>query len=374
MAGAAGLGLILVWYTATSEVPWLYLLATWVFAFIAAAYAYAVWNRTGLRLHVALKASRPAAGSPAESLPDNLFRGGPQPGPIFEGDGAEVEVGLDTTGSARGPAWLRGEVGGKPVSFGTGLVPRQGWRRLKVLRELRRGPLGSVAWQVQTSDALGFFVSRRADPDREVALVLPRFASLREGREVRELEASAPATRAGSGQEVFGVREFRPGDSLRRIHWRSTARHGELIVTEFEPPGARTLAIYLDPLPMTREVADQIARIAASEAWDCIRDGGRVSLWAPGLEPSEPRAGRDLWAVLEWLARYEPASTPPGNGSGAPAARGEVVLVTATADPALVEATEFAAARGGRVRAWVVGEADIGLEVPTTRVDTTWPL
>src|SRR5438445_13416249 len=106
--------------------------------------------------------------------------------------------------------------------------------------------------------------------------VFRRFKALAERQNVRELEASIAAPRAGSGTEMFGAREYRPGDPLRRIHWRSSARHGELIVREFEPPGVQTVGIFCDPSPPTAEAADQIARLAASEAWDCLRAGGRV--------------------------------------------------------------------------------------------------
>src|SRR5207247_7468860 len=167
----------------------------------------------------------------------------------------------------------------------------------------------------------------------------------------RELEASLVAPRAGSGTELFGIREYRPGDSLRRIHWRSSARHGELVVREYEPPGAKTLGLFLDPAPATVDVADQVARIAASEAWDCIREGGRVTLWAPGLQATEPAQGRDLWAVLEWLARYPgaPADDPPPPAT-------EAVMVSGTADARLVEAVESARRRGARTRGWIIGE------------------
>jgi hypothetical protein len=250
---------------------------------------------------------------------------------------------------------------------------------------------------------------------------------------VRELEATAAAPRAGSGNELFGIREYRPGDSLRRIHWRSSARHGELVVREYEPPGLQTLTILVDSSPATQEVADQIARIAASEAWDCIREGGRVVIGAPGLEPSE--APRDMWSQLEWLARYpdvpsggfaatspasgeglarypnlpsggfaatSPASgeglarypdvpsggfaaTSPASGEGlarypdvpsggfaatSPASGEEVVLITASDDPELMEVAE----RARRGRVWVVGEAEIDTELPLERVGTQWPL
>jgi uncharacterized protein (DUF58 family) len=369
--GAVALGLVLEWYAATSEVPWLFLLAAWVFAFTAVAGAYAAWNRAGLKLHLRVVSNHPAAGSPVEDMSDQLLRGGPLPGPVFEGDGLEVEVGIDTTGAARGPAWLTGRIGAQAIALGTGLVPRTGWRRLQVVRELRRGPVGATAWQIASSDPLGIFRSRHFCADTEVALVLPRFTSLVARPQTRELEASLAAPRAGSGTELFGVREYRPGDALRRIHWRSSARHGELVVREYEPPGAQTLGIFCDPSPASREVADQVARIAASEAWDCIREGGRVLLWAPGLGSSAFAEARSFWALLEWLARY-PAAGDAGDVH--PPRVSDAVAVTGGSDPDLVEALDTVKGRGGRIRAWVVGDAELDLDGSIQRVGTRWPL
>jgi len=170
---------------------------------------------------------------------------------------------------------------------------------------------------------------------------------------------------------MFGVREYRPGDPLRRIHWRSSARHGELIVREFEPPGVQTLGIFCDPSPPTPEVADQIARLAASEAWDCLRAGGRVVLWTPGAEPSLPSDSRSLWALLEWLARY------PNKADGleglAPRV-GDAIAVMATASPEIDDALVTIRHRGGTVSAWVVGDADVGSDINVQRAGLLWPL
>ena len=170
----------------------------------------------------------------------------------------------------------------------------------------------------------------------------------------------------GAGNELFGLREYRPGDSLRRIHWPSSARRGEIVVREYEPPGKTTLALLLDPAPPTADHADQVARIAASEAWDCIREGGLVSLWSPGLEATPPSG--DLWGVLEWLARYPyatpgPASRPPRSGE-------EVVVITASANADVMQTAE--ASR--QSRGWIVGEVDVTADVPLERVGTRWPL
>ncbi len=360
---------MLEYYGSSSEVPWLFLLASWIVGLAFAALVYAVWNRSGLRLHLAVRESRPGQDSPVEHLPDHLLRGAPMPAAVFEGDAVELEVGLDTTGSPRGPARVTGLAGGELLSAATGVVPKSGWRFTVELKGLRRGPVGARSWVVESSDIVGFFRGRRANPEAEIALVLPRFVSLVRTPRVHELEASVAAPRAGSGTELFGVREYRPGDSRRRIHWRSSARLGDLVVREYEPPGVQTLGIFCDPHPASLEIADQVARIAASEAWDCIREGGRVMLWSPGLEPTLPSEARSLWALLEWLARY-----PGADGSEPPPAVSEAVAVTGRSDPELVEALETVRRRGGTIRAWVVGDADLDVDAPVQHTGTAWPL
>jgi len=358
------------YYGTTSEVAWLFLLAYWIGALIVAAYVYARWNWRGLRAGLGLGGARPGPDSPLEALPEQLLRSGPLPAPLFEGDLADIELRLTTNGSSRGPARLSGSIGGVEVSAATGVVPKGGWMEHRTLGPLRRGAIVASNWVLESSDPLGFFRFVRKGANGEVGLVLPRFASLSSAPQARELEASVSAPRSGSGMELFGVREYRPGDPLRRIHWKSSARLGELVVREYEPPGVQTLGIFCDPHPTSREVADQVARLAASEAWDCIRGGGRVVLWAPGLEPSQPSEARSLWALLEWLARYP--DSPGGDGSAPSVA--DAVGVTGESDALLVEALETVRQRGGRVRAWVVGEAQLEIDAPVTRVGTAWPL
>ena len=307
-AGALAVAAVVFYYGSTSEVAWLFLLAYWIAALIVAAYLYARWNWRGLAAGFGLAAIHPAPDSPVDELPEQLLRSGPIPAPVFEGDSAEIELGLTTRGAARGPARLSGSVGGVEVRAATGVVPKAGWKVRRTVGPVARGPILAQDWVLESSDPFGFFRFRRKGADGEVGLVLPRFTSLTARPQARELEASIAAPRAGSGNELFGVREYRAGDPLRRIHWRSSARLGELVVREYEPPGVQTVGIFCDPDPATREVADQVARLAASEAWDCIRGGGRVVLWGPGLEPTAPGEARSLWALLEWLARYPEAS------------------------------------------------------------------
>jgi uncharacterized protein (DUF58 family) len=291
--------------------------------------------------------------------------------PVFEGDRMKVRIKLASRHGTRGPARVSGWFGGTELSAAAGRVPKEGWSELRVLGPLRRGPVAARDWAMERGDPLGFFNHRNKGKDFELTLVLPRFKALAIRPNVRELEASVAAPRAGSGTEMFGVREYRPGDPLRRIHWRSSARHGELIVREFEPPGVQTVGIFCDPSPPTPEAADQIARLAASEAWDCLRAGGRVVLWTPGAEPSLPSDSRSLWALLEWLARYPDKV----DGVAAQAPRvGDAIAVMATANPEIDDALATLRHRGGAVRAWVVGDADVGLDMNVQRAGLEWPL
>jgi len=369
LAGALILAAAIFYYGSTSEVAWLFLLAYWIAALAAAAFLYTLWNR-GLRGALKVRGTESGEGSPMEELPERIVAGGPLV-PVFEGDRMQVELRIETSRGARGPARISGSIGAAELSAAAGLVPRRGWGEVHRVGPLRRGPIGAHGWVLETGDPLGFFRHRGPSVDSELALVLPRFAALATRPETRELEASLAAPRAGSGTEMFGVREYRPGDPLRRIHWRSSARHGELIVREFEPPGAQTLGIFCDPSPPTHEAADQIARLAASEAWDCLRAGGRVVLWAPGAEPSRPNEARSLWALLEWLARF-PSQVDARGAQPPPVA--DAIVVTAGRNADIDDALEAVRQRGGSVRAWVVGDAELDIDAPIQRAGLQWPL
>jgi hypothetical protein len=365
------LAAVLIYYGGTSEVAWLFLLGYWVVAMVVAAYIYARWNWTGLHADYGVKGVRHGPDSPWSELPEAVLRSAPDP-VIFERDHVTMQLALRSRGAARGPARIKGFIEGTELSVAAGLVPKRGWMEEAEVGPIGRGPIQAKSWLLEATDPLGLFRFRRKDPDSEAELALPLFASLARRTQVRELEASVAAPRAGSGTEMFGVREYRPGDPLRRIHWRSSARHGELIVREFEPPGVQTLGIFCDPSPPTPEAADQIARIAASEAWDCLRAGGRVVLWSPGAEPSRPEHARSLWPLLEWLARYPYAAdlTAPLSPRV-----GDAIAVTASPDADIDDALDTIRLRGGTVRAWVVGEADLEVvDVPVQRAGLEWPL
>ena len=360
------LGFVLYSYGASSEVAWLFLLAYWTWSMAAVAAAYEAWNRRGLLAAIEVESATPSPDSPAGWLPDAILRTAPSADPLFEGDAARVRASIASTRGTRGPARLRGRVAGVELAAGFGRITEAGVGEERSLPALRRGVLRASDLAVEAADPLGLFRDRGALPDRELALVYPRFAPLGSPPRQRELEAAVAAPRAGVGTELFGVREYQAGDSLRRIHWRLSARHGELVVREYEPPGLRTLLLVLDPDP--GEAADVIARLAASEAWECLQAGGRVIAWAPGLEPSG--AERAIWPLLDWLARYPDA---PRADEDVPRGLAEAVAITTAPGRGALDALVEARRRGVPARAWSVGGGELDTDLPVRRAETAWP-
>ena len=118
--------------------------------------------------------------------------------------------------------------------------------------------------------------------------------------------------RAGGSDDFFGTREYRQGDSLRHIHWPSTARHDRLIVKEFEVRASTETTLLLDlhresDLGEEREsTLEYGVRIAASIAGYALERGHTVQLagFAKESHLVPPGRGRQHLAVLlDALAR-----------------------------------------------------------------------
>jgi len=119
-------------------------------------------------------------------------------------------------------------------------------------------------------------------------------------RRGRRLQREASESRRGQRQErsiqqldYHGLREYRPGDSPRSIHWRTTARIGVPMVKEFEVQRQQDLAILVDPwLPRHhadaehREAVERAIQFAATVIVEVCRDPGRrVALGWTGTAP-----------------------------------------------------------------------------------------
>ncbi|HLS13243.1 MAG TPA: DUF58 domain-containing protein [Beutenbergiaceae bacterium] len=109
--------------------------------------------------------------------------------------------------------------------------------------------------------------SRRGD-DAEQILVWPRTADITHVLRPGELHAARPG-RSGTPQrsvEDLTLREYRSGDDVHRVHWRSSARRGQLMVRADEPVTPPAIDLILDLGPAASQRHTEWAVSAAASA------------------------------------------------------------------------------------------------------------
>jgi uncharacterized protein (DUF58 family) len=182
----------------------------------------------------------------------------------------------------------------------------------------RRGVHTFPAVRVHSTDLLGLCDHELSLPLRTQILVYPRVVTLPPHVTVPELGGgSAPqdsSRRKGEGTSFFGIREYRPGDPLRHVHWPTTARRGSLAVVEWEAEESRNALIAVDTEQQHERklpggtTLDLAAGLAASLAVDILSANNSVRLLVPGSGVERPLSDRGSEAVpllLETLARMQ---------------------------------------------------------------------
>jgi uncharacterized protein (DUF58 family) len=113
-----------------------------------------------------------------------------------------------------------------------------------------RSPFGLVERRVSISDPAELIVYPT------VGQLTRRWQVLQ--RQAVETRRGQRHDRSSQQQEYHGLRDYRPGDSPRWIHWRTSARLGQPMVKEFEQQNEQDLAVLIDPwLPRSRASAEQ---------------------------------------------------------------------------------------------------------------------
>jgi uncharacterized protein (DUF58 family) len=269
----------------------------------------------------------------------------------LEGDDAPVVADLQATASILPAAATLVERVGRLGEQRHAL--RRSGRRLSVRYVLEHLPRGRYAFEdvrVELADPFGLESVAVPLPAPGALLVYPRLVRL--DRLFSETGAHSHdgrrlLLRRQSGFELHGVREYEQGESLRRVHWRSTARRGQLMVKELEDAPRDEIAVLLDA-DAAAVVGDSFevqVRAAGSILESYVRRGRRAVLVVNSdrrdvQQVHSPAA--DWRRALELLAAAEPTSRAPVGRllaeQDGPAARAlELAVVTARLEPALVD-------------------------------------
>jgi len=281
---------------------------------------------------------------------------------VAVGRPARVELAIVNTSYTPSPrlAWRDGVPWGADAS---GALPPLAGRRLtaspsatsRTVYDLvppRRGVFEIGPVVIATDDPFSLAHGDAVAGGTDALVVGPRIATLPDNglAVVAGDGASTLIRRSSGGEDDLTTREYRPGDALRRVHWRATARHGDLMVRQEEPRSHAEARIILDTrrsgyadfvrsrrrAAVESDAFELALSITASIALHLDRAGYRadiVETAPPQLAPVSP-----VEPFLRSLALADPV---PVRGDDPPAAlvaarsdevRGSVFAVLADAD------------------------------------------
>ncbi|HEX8095820.1 DUF58 domain-containing protein [Jatrophihabitans sp.] len=240
------------------------------------------------------------------------------PSRIVVGEQAQVRLVLGNPHSfGTGPLRITETVpGGRPLRFSVaGVRGRQRRTVAYPLPALRRGRYTVGPTTVMASDPFGLVTADTRSTDVGELIVRPstvRLASLTLPVAWRDGAATLSHSVGVGGSDDASVREYRHGDDLRKIHWRSTARSGAFMVRQEERPwhgeslvllDHRALAYPTSPAQPDSAALEWAISAAASIGCHLAERGRRVAVVTGDGEVAHDNSG----AILDMLAGVTPA-------------------------------------------------------------------
>jgi uncharacterized protein (DUF58 family) len=296
--------------------------AGWLFALITFAVGFAALNTGNNLLYLVLAlmlAFLVLSGVLSESALRGIAVRRRLPGELY--DRGLSRVGLEIANQQRRiPAYavvvedrVR-ERGGAERAAGRVFALRvaPGGRELRSyrFRPAGRGEIRFAGFQVYTRFPFGLFSKSLRIEAPQPALVYPALETL--GVPARLGSTAEIGERCAAGAEVSGLRDFAPGDPLRRVHWPSSLRRGALVVREVRSQQRDEIEVRLRTAgQIAGELFERAVCWAASEVVAFLAAGSRVAL-RTDREHLAGRAGPEQRArLLAFLARVEPGPTAP---------------------------------------------------------------
>jgi uncharacterized protein (DUF58 family) len=257
------------------------------------------------------------------------------------------------------PTTLPGGLPGRAITLGS--RSERSWLVRAPL--MRRGHFRIEPLQIRTGDPFGFFEASASVGQGIAVVVYPRIEKLPMWRlPAASIEGShaAPERTLQTTPLATTVRPYAPGDSFNRIHWKSTARHGEIQVKEFELEQTADAWIFLD---LDRSVqtgrgeestVEVAVRVAASLADKALLEnravGMTVNAHRMAILPAD-RGSRQHLKIMQLLAAVEgDGSTPLAESLVAAAGRLRrgmtAIVISASLDPSWVRPIAALRTRG----------------------------
>jgi uncharacterized protein (DUF58 family) len=177
---------------------------------------------------------------------------------------------------------------------------------------------------LRLEDPFGLFQEERSVQGSSTLWVFPRREDLRKAALLSNLPmpllGDHQVNRPGDGFDFFALREYAPGDTLRSVNWKASARSGKMMVNQMMRTTAAEVLVLVDGRAVTgagpeaRSPRIAIARAVASflELIHMKKDAPRVVLYSDHVREIEPQPpDRMTPLILETLAELVPRGDYP---------------------------------------------------------------
>jgi uncharacterized protein (DUF58 family) len=296
-------------------------------------------------------------------------------GDRVEGESVTVSIQLAAERPLLPARWVLREQIGKLGERETPLM--LGGRARYILEALPRGRYAFEDCRAVVEDPFGLERIEQPLSAPGALLVYPRLVELERlfsESGSRALDGRRLLLQRPSGFDLHSVREYEEGESLRKVHWRSTARRGQLMVKELEDAPRDEVAVVLDadPAAVVGESFDVQVRAAGSILRAHARRGRRAVLLVNAASGEQRRvhaSDGDWRRALDLLAAVEPEPGPPlaallSAETNAAARALELTVVTGSLSQALVERLVARALGHGTVSLVLVDSASFNGSEP----------
>jgi uncharacterized protein (DUF58 family) len=270
---------------------------------------------------------------------------------VVEGDDVRIDIDVRNMSPLPPPTLVAVEQVGKLPERTVELwaVPHRRFVGGYELRRVARGRYAFEAVRLTIEDPFGLARAEVTKGEPEALVVYPRLVDLSalfsEGG-AHAQDGRRLLLRRPTGFELHSVREHVDGESLRAVHWPSTARRGQLMVKELEDAPRDEVVVLLDAdaSATSGEAFEVAVRAAGSILQAHLRRGRRCALVVNSAgRPTQPVSSEADWhRALEVLAAVEADGATPVHAllqtEGGIAARSlELVVVTSRVDGPLVD-------------------------------------
>lgn len=236
----------------------------------------------------------------------------------------------------------------------------------------RRGRFELGPLRATVSDPFGLASVTRRVLGTEEVIVYPRVHDILPVPETGgdELDRDQPRAhgRPDAAGEFLTLREYAPGDDLRRVHWRSTARRDRLMVCQHEARRRSPVLVLLDVRPGAHDATSFERAVEACASIAAVLEGaGRPYdvMLSTGVAVGTP-GRRHLVSVLDELAVVEAHGPEQIVAATSRRRTGVLVAITGRADAGALGAISLLVRSGGSLTV-VATRDDVAVVPPAGR-------